>query len=623
MKMLMFPFFFAAFGFSDVLQLGAFSAPVWKESSTATIQLITQTPHPPPPPLLHVDNGSCFVLITSSLKHPGASHVPTPKPQAGAQLSSLKIPSSSTFNHIPDLGKKLPRHHRIKEKDVLSLKDRQTPNKGNIGNSRFTFSELKATPKPKSTITQTIEVQKNPNPSPKYQQIKFTEKQAKHAHKSNVPPIRNEPISTLKQDKASSPHLHHTATKTSSKKQHGGKMRKKKKKKKQNYRKLQPPQPASLTDNHCPSECVCFGSVVECSDRGVYKVPHGIPNNSSFISLKNNFISSIRMDLLHHLTSLQFLILSNNWLTDNSLRGVFKEGILALKHLYLDNNHLETVPVDLPRSLEELHLDNNYLRDLLEDSWLQCPFLSILSLSNNQLGHGSQSFPDGVLSPLFNLRTLNLSHNQLTSVPMGLPPSIIELYLKGNLIKQLHERTFIGMTKLEVLDFSGNKLTNDGLGNSLNVTHLESLNLEANQLEQVPQTLPSSLKVLNLGSNLISSIKKVAFSNLKKLELLSVARNKVFEVAAGAFRALSFLHQLDFSHNTLQKVPRLLPRNVHSVSLSNNRIRSVPADAFCWGNQTLTIGRRVHVELENNLIDSGTLDPKVFRCIHENLVVHF
>uniref|UniRef100_A0A8C5H085 Uncharacterized protein n=1 Tax=Gouania willdenowi TaxID=441366 RepID=A0A8C5H085_GOUWI len=318
-------------------------------------------------------------------------------------------------------------------------------------------------------------------------------------------------------------------------------------------------------------------SVVECSDRGVYKVPHGIPNNSSFISLKNNFISSIRMDLLHHLTSLQFLILSNNWLTDNSLRGVFKEGILALKHLYLDNNHLETVPVDLPRSLEDL--------------------------SNNQ--------------------TLNLSHNQLTSVPMGLPPSIIELYLKGNLIKQLHERTFIGMTKLEVLDFSGNKLTNDGLGNSLNVTHLESLNLEANQLEQVPQTLPSSLKVLNLGSNLISSIKKVAFSNLKKLELLSVARNKVFEVAAGAFRALSFLHQLDFSHNTLQKVPRLLPRNVHSVSLSNNRIRSVPADAFCWGNQTLTIGRRVHVELENNLIDSGTLDPKVFRCIHENLVVHF
>uniref|UniRef100_A0A8C5GYI6 Uncharacterized protein n=1 Tax=Gouania willdenowi TaxID=441366 RepID=A0A8C5GYI6_GOUWI len=289
--------------------------------------------------------------------------------------------------------------------------------------------------------------------------------------------------------------------------------------------------------------------VVECSDRGVYKVPHGIPNNSSFISLKNNFISSIRMDLLHHLTSLH--------------------------------------------------------------------------LSNNQLGHGSQSFPDGVLSPLFNLRTLNLSHNQLTSVPMGLPPSIIELYLKGNLIKQLHERTFIGMTKLEVLDFSGNKLTNDGLGNSLNVTHLESLNLEANQLEQVPQTLPSSLKVLNLGSNLISSIKKVAFSNLKKLELLSVARNKVFEVAAGAFRALSFLHQLDFSHNTLQKVPRLLPRNVHSVSLSNNRIRSVPADAFCWGNQTLTIGRRVHVELENNLIDSGTLDPKVFRCIHENLVVHF
>lgn len=75
--------------------------------------------------------------------------------------------------------------------------------------------------------------------------------------------------------------------------------------------------------------------------------------------------------------------------------------------------------------------------------------------------------------------TLNLDHNQLTSVPLGLPLSIKELYLKVNLIEQFRGGVFNGMSELVVLDLSANRLTNKGL-------HLESLNLEGTRLRQIP-----------------------------------------------------------------------------------------------------------------------------------------
>uniref|UniRef100_A0A3B4T9X3 Wu:fc23c09 n=1 Tax=Seriola dumerili TaxID=41447 RepID=A0A3B4T9X3_SERDU len=266
-------------------------------------------------------------------------------------------------------------------------------------------------------------------------------------------------------------------------------------------------------DNYCPPECACYGRVVQCSDKGVDRVPYGIPYNARYILLMNNHIDSIQLDLLNEYVSMEFLVMSNNRLTDGTIEGAF-EGVPALKRLYLDRNLLKSVPTDLPVSLEELRLDNNQLGVMSEAAWARCPGLLVLSLSNNSLGNGSESLPNAVLSPLCNLRTLNLDHNQLTSVPQGLPLSIKELYLKGNLIGQFP-----------------------------------------------------------------------AFSTLKNLEHLGLARNKIFKVAIGAFRTLPVLHQLDLCHNTLRQVPRQLPQGLHSVALSNNKIQSVPRDAFCWGDK--------------------------------------
>uniref|UniRef100_A0A665UXQ9 Wu:fc23c09 n=1 Tax=Echeneis naucrates TaxID=173247 RepID=A0A665UXQ9_ECHNA len=398
----------------------------------------------------------------------------------------------------------------------------------------------------------------------------------------------------------------------------------KKKKKEEEEGDATPTHFPYFMENYCPPECVCYGRVVQCSDKGVDRVPYGIPYNARYILLMNNYINMIQLDLLNEYVSMEFLVLSNNRLTDGAIEGAFG-GVPALKRLYLDRNLLESVPTDLPVSLEELRLDNNQLSVMSEAAWARCPSLLVLSLSNNSLGNGSESLPNAVLSPLCNLRTLNLDHNQLTSVPQGLPLSIKELYLKGNLIEHFHGGAFDGVSELLVLDLSANRLTNKGLlrESLLNTTHLESLNLEGNRLKQVPRHLPCSLKALNLEGNLISSIKKSAFSTLKSLEHLGLARNKIFKVAIGAFRTLPILHQLDLCHNTLHQVPRQLPQGLHTVALTHNKIQSVPRDAFCWGEKSLTPSRLVQVQLENNLIDMGKLDAQAFRCLRGLQVVHF
>uniref|UniRef100_A0A8D2ZKI6 Wu:fc23c09 n=1 Tax=Scophthalmus maximus TaxID=52904 RepID=A0A8D2ZKI6_SCOMX len=526
----------------------------------------------------------------------------------------------------------------------------------------FTPSVQAASPKPKeSKIISKDLTTKEPNTRPKSNKNTSTTKPLKLTHKTNMTQPRGDPVSdkvvendtelAVRQNKASLPQPRVTKpparpqpapaktpstrpTKINRNSKNKTVRKSKDKKRKKDNKTQKPPETKKnvttpthfpfFLDNYCPPECACYGRVVQCSDKGVDKVPYGIPYNARYILLMNNYINSIQLDLLKEYVSMEFLVLSNNRLTDGAIEGAL-EGIPALKRLYLDRNLLVSVPADLPLSLEELRLDNNHLGVMSEAAWARCPGLLVLSLSNNSLGNGSESLPNAVLSPLRKLRTLNVNHNQLTMVPRVLPLSIKELYLKGNLIEQFRGGAFNGISELVVLDLSANRLTNKGLlrESLLNTTHLESLNLEGNRLKQVPRHLPCSLKTLNLEGNLIASIKKAAFSTLKNLEHLGLARNKIFKVALGAFRTLPVLHQLDLCHNTLRQVPRHLPQGLHTVALTHNRIQSVPRDAFCWGDNSLSPSRLIQVQLEHNLIDMGKLDAQAFRCLRGFQVVHF
>ncbi|XP_016128513.1 asporin-like [Sinocyclocheilus grahami] len=378
-------------------------------------------------------------------------------------------------------------------------------------------------------------------------------------------------------------------------------------------------------DHYCPSECSCYGRVVQCPDKDLGKIPYGIPYNSRYILLMNNHIDSIQLKLLSEYDSMEFLVLSNNHLTDQTIEGAF-EGIKSLKKLYMERNLHRSIHTDLPITLEELRLDGNQVSVMSDAAFRRCPNLLILSLSNNSLGNKSSTIPPGVLLPLGKLRTLTLSYNQLASVPLQLPLSLRELYLRGNSIQHLQGDMFWGEAELQVLDLSSNRLTYKGLGKAalLNASRLESLNLEGNLLKQVPLHLPRSIKTLNLEGNFISSIEKDAFISMPQLEHLGLARNKITRVALGAFRVLPLLHQVDMSHNALQQVPRQLPLWLHSATFSHNQIRIIPRDAFCWGRGNESpLSCLVRVHLEYNMIDLGHLDTLAFRCLRGFQVVQF
>ncbi|XP_059182337.1 wu:fc23c09 [Centropristis striata] len=590
---------------SDLTPPSTSSPPLGEE---LVIQIITQSPNPPgsPPPLHHHN-------VSSSLP-----------PSPDATLSPHFFPPSVTVSDPTTI-----RHSSVSTwlpaevRSVSLLEDLLTEVLQSPGHLlKQNELQVKASPDVEAVMVENILFK------PARQQSKGAEfipklQEATPEHQKFITKDLKEPDPTPKSNETpnmTQPTVQLVENDTKVTKKKDNKTKKPKKKKEVS----KPTYFPYFKDNYCPPECACYGRVVQCSDKGVDNVPYGIPYNARYILLMNNHIKSIQLDLLNEYVSMEFLVLSNNRLTDGAIEGAF-EGVPALKRLYLDRNLLDSVPTDLPVSLEELRLDNNRLGVMSEAAWARCPGLLVLSLSNNSLGNGSESLPNAVLSPLCNLRTLNLDHNQLTSVPLGLPLSVKELYLKGNLIEQFRGGAFEGRSELLVLDLSANRLTNKGLlrESLLNATRLESLNLEGNRLTQVPRHLPRSLKTLNLEGNLISSIKRAGFGSLKNLEHLGLARNKIFKVAPGAFKTLPVLHQLDLSHNTLLQVPRQLPEALHSVALTHNKIQSVPRDAFCWGNKSVGLSGLVRVQLEHNLIDMGKLDAQAFRCLRGFQVVHF
>ncbi|XP_031687303.1 extracellular matrix protein 2 [Oncorhynchus kisutch] len=562
---------------------------------------------------------------------------PTAKPKEMTKPTAKELqPTAKPKEMTKPTAKELQPTAKPKEMTKPTAKELQ-PTAKPKEMTKPTAKELQPTAKPKEmtkpTAKHNVMVQTNSTPqtqqtnhTPKTLQTKRTPKtqQTKPTAKPAVPKHTMKLTQTTKSIKTKTG-KHQKKDKINERK--GKPLKKDNKTKETKQEKKEGTNPAYFPyfkDSYCPPECACYGRVVQCSDKGLVKVPYGIPYNSRYVLLMNNRIDSIQLDLLNEYLSMEFLVLSNNRLTDGSIEGAF-EGIPALRRLYLDRNLLESVPTDLPASLEELRLDNNWLNVMSEGAWANCPGLLVLSLSNNSLGNGNDTLPGSVLSPLGSLRTLSLDRNRLASVPLGLPLSIRELYLRGNLIQQFPGEAFVGTSELVILDLSANRLTNHGLlrESLVNATHLESLNLEGNQLKKVPRHLPSSLKTLNLEGNLISSVGKASFLHLPHLEHLGLARNKIARVASGAFRALPVLHQLDLCHNALSQVPRQLPRGLHSVALTHNKIHSVPRDAFCWGGSDPGLSSLVLVQLEHNLIDLGHLDAKAFHCLRGFQMVHF
>lgn len=103
------------------------------------------------------------------------------------------------------------------------------------------------------------------------------------------------------------------------------------------------------------------------------------------------------------------------------------------------------------------------------------------------------------------LEYLDLSFNQMTKLPSGLPVSLLTLYLDNNKISNIPDEYFKHFSGLQYLRLSHNELADSGIpGNSFNLSSLLELDLSYNKLKNIP-TVNENLENYYLEVNELES----------------------------------------------------------------------------------------------------------------------
>lgn len=227
------------------------------------------------------------------------------------------------------------------------------------------------------------------------------------------------------------------------------------------------------------------------------------------VDLSFNMITNLDEAMFSSLKSLKFLDLSHN-----NIRRVNLRLPDSIEILTMANNQLITWPLaNTPKSLVELELQSNSLEYIFPKD-REVESLKTLDVSNNLIEH----LPN---TQFFKLDRLDLSNNQLTSIPQNLnllTPLLRELILDGNRITSIYfeTKTTLGMISLNRMPF------------------LEKLQSEA-------------------FSNLVGI--KVSPDGSGTCVDVSVSHNKhLREIDENAFDGVSLCH-LDLSYNQLVTIP--------------------------------------------------------------------
>uniref|UniRef100_H2MGY3 Podocan n=1 Tax=Oryzias latipes TaxID=8090 RepID=H2MGY3_ORYLA len=283
-----------------------------------------------------------------------------------------------------------------------------------------------------------------------------------------------------------------------------------------------------------------------------------------------------------HKPSLRSVYLHNNKLTDAGLPHDMFNASDKLEVLTMSSNFLQVVPTNLPPSLLRLHLKNNKLEKIPAGVFDNMPHLRELYLQNNLLGNDGMD--NETFSRLGSLECLDLSNNNLTVVPKGLPRNLVLLHLDRNSIHSIPGDVLASVRNLEYLLLHHNKLRSRSIHPVAfqGLKKLHTLHMYNNLLERIPRGLPRRAKTLMLLHNSISEIGRNDLALLFTLTELNLSYNKLTtpKIHRDAFRKLRILETLDLSGNRLQIMPLGLPRSLRILSIKNNELTSIPHGAM-------------------------------------------
>ncbi|KAM8995058.1 asporin [Guaruba guarouba] len=253
----------------------------------------------------------------------------------------------------------------------------------------------------------------------------------------------------------------------------------------------------------CPFGCQCYVRVVHCSDLGLTSIPRNIPPDTRMIDLQNNKIREVKENDLQGLMSLYALALNNNKITKIHPKAF--QPTKKLRRLYLSHNQLTEIPTNLPTTLAELRIHANKVKKIHKDAFKGMKSLHVLEMSANPINN------DGIEPGAFegvNIYHIRIAEAKLTSIPKGLPSSLLELHLDDNKITAIEIEDFNRYKDLQRLGLGNNKIKDVENGSFANIPSIREIHLEKNKLKKVPPGLPELkyLQVVFLHSNHIAKL---------------------------------------------------------------------------------------------------------------------
>uniref|UniRef100_A0A3Q2PGU8 Podocan n=1 Tax=Fundulus heteroclitus TaxID=8078 RepID=A0A3Q2PGU8_FUNHE len=316
--------------------------------------------------------------------------------------------------------------------------------------------------------------------------------------------------------------------------------------------------------------------------------PRVLPSSLVSADFAANQLSRIYPYTFGHKPKLRSVYLHNNKLTDEGLPDHMFNASDTLEILTISSNFLRVVPNNLPSSLLRLHLKSNRVEKIPKGAFEDLRNLRELYLQNNLLTNDGMD--NETFSQLSSLEYLDLSNNNLSVVPKGLPRNIVLLHLEKNTIRSIPGDALTSVRNLEYLLLHNNKLRSRSIHPMAfqGLKKLHTLHLYNNLLERVPRGLPRRAKTLMLLHNLISEIGRNDLSLLYTLTELNLSYNKLTNpnIHRDAFRKLRILETLDLSGNALHSVPLGLPHSLQVLEIKNNQLSLIP-DGALTGMQKL------------------------------------
>ncbi|XP_059066584.1 receptor like protein 22-like [Cryptomeria japonica] len=310
-------------------------------------------------------------------------------------------------------------------------------------------------------------------------------------------------------------------------------------------------------------------------------IPHTV---SDLVSLKNLWLNSnslsgsISLSLFDNLTRLEYLFLSDNYLTVSS-DSTWVPQYKSLRALRLSSCKLDRIPPFLvtQHDLIELDLSVNSIATNIP-SWIwDLTSLYYLNLSCNQL---TGSLPSGLTS--MNLSYLDLHNNSLEG-HLPLPPDAHLLDLSVNHFNgSIPADLAAYLSNMWFLSLSRNNLSG-AIPDSICPSDLQVLDLSSNMLSSIPPHLTrecSVLSVLDLAQNHLEGKIPAEWRNLKQLNTLKLAGNQLRGVLPSSLSKCRSLQVLDLGNNNLQgTIPHWIGKlsQLHVLVLRSNHFHgSVP-----------------------------------------------